>query len=155
MPSSYFRQEMFASQTGEALLCRMVIDPMDGSEIIRVINNFEDITIGSDVYTAFPFAVTFPEEKDDSPFSASIEIGAVDRQFIQLIRQLSDRPKVTLALIMSSYPETDEHGPYTFELLNVDWDSHMINGTLVLDDEYNEPYPGDKFNPGSFPGLFT
>lgn len=154
MPSSYFRQEMFASRTGEALLCRMHIDPMDGSDHIYIINNSEEITIGGQVYSKFPFDIIWPEERDDSPFNARISVGAVDRDFIQLVRQLSDSPKVTVAMILSSYPDEDEHGPYTFNLLRVDWDKKTVEGTLTVSDEYYEPYPGDKFIPGQFPGLF-
>ena len=52
MPSSKFRREMFASQTSEVLLCRMVVDPGDGSDIIYAVNNSEAIDIGGQEYAS-------------------------------------------------------------------------------------------------------
>lgn len=152
--SQTFKQAFFQQQTDEVPLLILTIAHADLASPIRVVNNTENITSGGNVYVAFPFEIKLPNLSSEDMPRATITICNVDRQIVQAIRSISSKPDITLSLILAGDPNTIEVGPYEFKLSGVSYDAFTVEGTLSYDNFLDEPYPGDKFTPGQFPGLF-
>ena len=148
--SATFKAVAYAQQTNEVVLVILEIDHDDLAAPIRVVNNTENITSGGDEYLAAGFDIKLPD--DDG--KTTISVCNVDRIMVQAIRSISSRPTVTISVILASDPDTIEVGPYIMELSEVSYDAFTVTGTLTFDNFLDEPFPGDKFNPGIFPGLF-
>jgi len=148
--SATFKAAAYAQQTNEVVLVILEIDHDDLAAPIRVVNNTENITSGGDEYLAAGFDIKLPD--DDG--KTTISVCNVDRIMVQAIRSISSRPTVTISVILASDPDTIEVGPYIMELSEVSYDAFTVTGTLTFDNFLDEPFPGDKFNPGIFPGLF-
>ena len=151
--SSAYKAAFFAQQTNEVLLAILEISHADITTI-RVVNNTENITSGGDEYIAFPFECRLPNLSAEDIPRATINICNVDRQIVQAVRSISSRPDISLSLILASDPDTIEVGPFDFKLADVDYDVLTVGGSLTMDDFFDETYPGDRFTPGQYAGLF-
>lgn len=169
--SDTFKAAMYQQQTDEVLLALIVIAHDDLASPIRVCSNVEDITQGGivyddegvvttdagtvtdgsgDTYTAFPFEVELPDPEG----LAILSICNVDRQIVEAIRTIDSPPTVTLSLVLADSPDVVEAGPFEFELTDVTYDALIVSGTLSFDHFLDEIWPGDRFTPGQFAGLF-
>lgn len=145
-----FKTAFYAQQTGECPLVLLKIDHDDLASPIYVVNNGANITSNGTEYTAFPFEIKMP----DADMRAELSICNVDRQIVLAIRTISSPAEVTISVILASDPDTVEVGPYVFGLTDVSFDAFTVRGRLSFDEFYDEPYPGDRFTPGQFSGLF-
>jgi len=148
--SQTFKAAAYAQQTDEVALVILAISHADLAATIRVVNNTENITSGGNEYLAAGFDIKLPD--DDG--KTTITICNVDRIMVQAIRSIESRPTVTMSVILADHPDTVEVGPYIMELSEATFDAFTVTGILTFDDFLDEPYPGDKFTPGQFPGLF-
>jgi len=148
--STTFKAAAYAQQTDEVALVILAIAHSDLAATIRVVNNTENVTSGGDEYLAAGFDIKLPN--DDG--RTTISVCNIDRIMVNAIRSISSRPTVTMSVILASDPDTIEVGPYVMELSEVTFDAFTVTGTLTFDDFLDEPFPGDKFTPGQFPGLF-
>lgn len=152
--SSTFRAAAFAQETDQIYLLLLTIDHADLAAPIRVVNNYADVVSSGDTYTGMPFEITLPPDNDESLSSAQLSIQNVDRQIVQAVRDIDSAPTVTLSVVLAASPNTIEAGPYEMTLRDVSYDALVVTGSLSVEDMMNEPYPGDFFTPGEFPGLF-
>lgn len=148
--STTFKAAFYQQQTDEVDLAIIEIDHADLASPLRFVNNTENITSGGDEYLAAGFDIKLPDDDGHT----TISVCNIDRVMVQTIRSISSRPTITLSVVLASDPDTVELGPYVMELADVVFDAFVITGTLTFDDFLDEPYPGDKFTPGQFPGLF-
>jgi hypothetical protein len=148
------REAMYSQETGEVFLELLEISHADLSSPIRVVNNTVDITHNSNTYSAFPFKIQPPGEKQSEITRASLTIDAVDRTVIQAIRSISTPATVTYKVILASAPDTVEAGPFVFSLKNTQYTAYQVSGELVYEDRLFMRVPYLKFSPRLFPGLF-
>lgn len=178
MVSQTFKTAAYAQETGEVLLAIAEITSTELSEPLRFVNNNEDITIPTAVldelgdpvldefgevvydesggfeYLAFPFEIKLPDMNADAPPRGTITICNVDQQIVQAIRSVTTPLVICLSQVLASTPIITEDGPYDFKLENIVADVFNITGDLILNSYYDEPYPGDRFTPGQYAGLF-
>jgi hypothetical protein len=152
--SSTFKAAAFAPETDQIYLLLLVIDHADLAQPIRVVNNYADVVSNGDTYIGCPFEITLPPDNDESLSAAQLAIQNVDRQIVQAVREIDSAPDVTLSVVLAASPNTIEAGPYAMTLRDVSYDALVVTGSLSVEDMMNEPYPGDFFTPGEFPGLF-
>lgn len=152
--STDFQQSAFAQETDDVWLILLTIEHTDLPATIRVVNNTEDVTSGGDTYTAFPFRIALPDSREGAPPRARLEIDNTSREITQAIRSITSAPTVTIEIVRAADPDTIEVSWPNFKLRNVRWDVGQVSGDLVLVDFTTEPYPGLKFTPAYFGGLF-
>ncbi len=144
----------FSQDTGEAFLILLTIDHADFTVPIRVVNNTEDVTSNGEVYVAFPFSLTLPDEDENREVTAKLTIDNVSREITQALRLIGSPPTIDVSVIRAAAPNTLEISLPTFIMRDVVWDVTTVSGELVLGDITTEPYPQLSFTPGQFAGLF-
>lgn len=147
------RKAIFDQNTGEVFLILLEIDHDDFTTPIRVVNNYDDVTSNSDVYTAYPFEIVLPKENAQIS-KATLSIDNVSQTIIEEIRNLTTAPSVTLTIVLASDPDTIEVGPFYFSLTSVIYDAMVIRGELNYENILQQVYPKEDFNPFNHPGLF-
>lgn len=148
------RQAVHAAETGEAFLVLLTIDHADLAAPIRVSSDGVDTVSRGETFAAFPFRLTLPEDSDDRPPRARLQIDNVDRQIVQALRQVSGPPSVLMEIVLASDPETVEAAFPDFTLQSAQYDALVVSGELGLESFLREPFPAQRFTPAGFPGLF-
>lgn len=151
--STAAKAAIHAGQTDEALLFLVAISHASITTL-RFVNNTEDVVSGGDTYSAYPFAVTLQDERDDQPPEVVLGIDNVTRAITDAIRALTSAPTVTLSVVLASSPSTIEAGPIVTTLRDATYDHLQVMGTLGIEQVLVEPYPGGTFDPRNFPALF-
>lgn len=144
----------FSQETDQVYLALLRLDHADLVSPIYVVNNTEDITSNGDLYTAFPFRIEFPTDSGDELVHVVLSIDNVDRSIVEAIRTCTSRPSVELEIVLAASPNTIEAGPFIFSLIGAEYNQFVVSGELSYEDILNEPYPGDRFTPAEFFGLF-
>jgi hypothetical protein len=152
--SATAKKAVFDQQTEEVFLILLEIDHDNLATPLRVVNNYENITSNGDLYYGFPFSVSLPSEMEDELPAVKLTIDNVDRQIVEAVRSITSPATVSLSLILASSPNNIERGPYVLKMRNVQYDAMSVSADLMVDDIYNEPYPGITYSPTNFPGLF-
>lgn len=152
--SSVAKSAIFAQETGEVFLLMLTISHATLTAPIRVVNNTENITSNGNLFTAFPFMLTLPDEREDQPPRMHITIDNVDRQIVQAVRNMTSPPTIQLDVILASQPDTLEASFPGFTLRQANYDVLTVEGDLTLEDVVLEPFPALSFAPQTFPGLF-
>lgn len=148
-------RSMLSQETGLVYLTLLTIDHTDLNSPIRLVNNDqEDITSNGDTYTAFPFEVDMPQEREDSPPRVQLRVSNVDRQIVEAVRTISSQPTVELQIVTSNDWDVVEVGPLQFNLKDVSYDALVVEGELTFEPVLDEPYPARRWTPQNAPGLF-
>lgn len=164
--SSTLIEAMNASESGEVLIWLMTISHPDLAEPLRISNDpttriSDDpltyaTTSRGNQFLFVPFRVTAPDEQDQAPPTAKIEVENIDRAMIGLIRSVtSPPPTITLELVMGSSLDTVEVTFPDFSIAKASYDAEKVSLDLALDNLAVEPYPAMTFDPSRFPGLFN
>lgn len=151
--SSEAVRAILSESTDEVFLLSLKISG-EGFTPLFLINNLENVQVGSDIYLAFPFSLQLPNESKDKPPVAAIRIDNLSQQIIQKIRTLQGRPTFEIAVRMASTPDVVEVGPIVLDSGSADWDDNWITIQLSSKNLLNEPWPSRTFGPIKFPGLF-
>ncbi|MGH6879272.1 DUF1833 family protein [Hypericibacter sp.] len=151
-----FARAAFAPETDEVFLQLLTIDHSSFSQPIRVVHNNEDVVSRGNLYTAYPFDITLPDDDGQKPPEVTVRIDNVARDIVLAIRMIpaGAPPTITLEVIMASTPNTVEAGPYGFTLRDVTADAAAVEGQITFEDILNESFPADEYTPASHPGLF-
>lgn len=148
-------QGALAQQTDEVYLILLEVDHPNLGAPLRFVNNDANVTSGGNVYTAFPFEVTMPDDKEGKEPQAEIKVDNVSRELIDEVRTLTSPPSMTLSVILLSSPNTIEWGPLDLETQGVTYDAYSITFNLGYSAFIAEPFPYRKFNSVDFPGMFS
>lgn len=148
------RRALYAPESEEVFLVLLTIDHDGLSQPIRVVNNLEQVNSRGQEFIAFPFSISLPDDKEESPPRARLAIDNVTREIGQAIRQIVGPPRVTIEVVMASAPDTVEASFPNFLLRNVTYDAATVSGELMVEDLTREPVPSRRFTPGRFPGIF-
>lgn len=147
-------QGALAQQTSEVYLVLLEIDHANLGTPLRFVNNSENVTSNSNLYTAFPFAVVLPDDQESREPRAEIRIDNISREIIDEVRSLSTYPTMTLSVILASSPNTIEWGPLEFITQGANYDANTITFSLVYSVFAEEPFPYRVFDTINFPGMF-
>lgn len=152
--STTYKAASFSQETDQVFLGLLEIDQAALPAPIRIVNNTENVTHNGNLYTAFPFEFTLPQDSDENMPAATISVDNVDRQIVEMIRSMTGPATVTVTVVLASSPDVIEAGPYVMTLRDTGYDAYQVTGRLDVEDMLNEPYPADSFTPNTFPGLF-
>jgi len=119
---------------------------------IRMVNNNEDITSNSLVYTARQFNVTTPPQTNGVP-KVSFDIDNTDLALMSMVQNVPDEANFNLRVIRASIPDTIEL-EYDLSLKEISGNFQSISGTLSFEDILNFNYPYKTMNPEDFPAIF-
>ena len=152
--SSTFLEAIYSQETSEVFLLLLEIDHDDLSGPIRVANNYANVTSSGNTYVGFPFELSLPADFEDQLPAITLTICNVDRQVVDAVRTIDGPATADLSVVLASDPDTIEIGPLSLTLREVSYDALTVSGSLQPEDLLNEPFPGDIFSPGNYPGLF-
>ena len=143
-----------APQTDELFVLLVTIAHPDLPVSILLNTSGEDLVSNGNLYLACPLQVTLAEDSDDRPPQAKIVVDNIGRTPVAAVRSITSPPIVDLAIVKASAPDLIEASFSGFEMRQVDYNTLTIEGTLTLDNIYNEPACAYSFTPTWFPGLF-
>lgn len=152
--SSDMLQDIFAQETGEAILALVTIEHSSLSSPIRVTSDGVETVSNGNTFLPFPFEFTFPDQTNDGEITAKLRIDNVDRQITKAVRNAGSAPTVTTQIVRGSAPDTIEAEFPDFKLSNVNYNQFTVEGTLELESLTSQPFPQHTFDPQKFPNLF-
>ncbi len=156
--SSLMKSAANAQETEEVLLALVTITHTQilGGPL-RLVQDMQNLTSNGNVYTAFPFQVTLPEDNDEGVPRVSLIIDNVSQEIMAALKTLppNQPPTVTVDLVLASQPNTVEFSIPNLTLRNVSADMLTIEGDLRMDEEDLIPFPEGSLTPQDFPGLFA
>lgn len=147
------KQALFAQETGETILFLLTISHAQLAQPIRIVQNNENIVSNGNTFTAFPFDISVPDDRDDELSQITCRIDNVDRQLMEAARTITSAADVTFSIILASEPNTLAFSQ-DFKMQEVTVDEQVVTGVLTRAPLADEPFPGYNFVPSKFPGLF-
>jgi len=147
---------ILAESTSEVWLIALKIDHVDLASPIYLVHNNQDLTLGGQAHTAYPFSVSLPSDDVDAPPTAKLIVDNISRTLIDEIRSVTgESPTFELSVYLASDTATPQIGPVTLDSRSADYDTETISINLKVEDLGVEPYPYKSFTPEKFPGLFS
>ena len=147
-------QALYAPETAEAFLILLTLSHAQLATSIRVTSNTQDVSSRGQLFLAYPFDLSLPDDQDRRPPRARLKIDNIDRQIMLSVRQLNTAPNVLMEIIRAASPDIVEAKFQDFRLVNVTYDSQIIEADLTIEDFTAEPFPSASFSPSLFPALF-
>lgn len=156
--SSLMRSAVRAQETSQVLLALVTITHASiiGGPL-RLVQDMQDLTSNGNVYTAFPFRITLPEEGSEAIPRVSLAIDNVSQEVLTTLKSISPEipPTITIDIVLASQPNTIEFTIPSMTLRSISADMLVIEGDLRMDEEDLIPFPEGSFTPQHFPGLFS
>lgn len=152
MVTDAYKTEAYKSETGQVFLTQLTISSTEAT--IYVVNNNEDIDSNGNTFVAFPFEIQLPDNQENSPPRARLNIDGVSQEVIQVLRTIVAAATVVIQVIRADAPDTIEQTYTPFTLRNVKWGSLSVSGDLLLENMAEEGFPSGQMTPSSTPGLF-
>ena len=149
------KKEIFASSSGAAFLSILQISH-SLITTINLVNNMENITFEGAEYTAYPFRLDPPKDKEGSIQASKLTLPNIDRTILASIRSLTTPLSVRAAIIMILPDNTasKEAGWWEFELKNISYDALTLSGDLLYSLDLRNNVSMIKYNNITFPGLY-
>jgi hypothetical protein len=146
---------LFAQETDEAFLLLLTLSHEDLPAPIRVSSDAVNTTSRGQLYVAYPFDLTLPDDADDHAPRARLTIDNVSREIVLAVRSIGSPLAVKIEIVRAAAPDVVEIA-YSGDLLlrNVSYDDLVVAGDLAMDDDETEPFPAIRFTPATVPGLF-
>jgi hypothetical protein len=143
--------------TTEVFLALLDFSHSDLAGNIRIVNNTENVTSNSNVYTAAPFSLSLPPEGAEANPVMRVSTTNVDRSIIDDIRSVaggSERIACDVTIIATSAPDTALASYVGFEMVNVQYTAEDLTFDLSVENFLTEPFPYGSFTPTTTPGIF-
>ena len=105
-------------------------------------------------YIFLPMEIALPSEDDNTAPKTSVIMHDVTRYITPIIRALSNPPKVTIELVLTTTPTVVEASFSGFYITNIIYNADTVTAELTMTDYSVEPFPAYNFTPKYFPGLF-
>lgn len=152
--STNFREQTGAT-SGEAPVYLLEITHAQLDVPIRVVNDTQDLTSNGDLYVAFAFRVSMPDDVDKSLPRVQLSLDNIGRELTQWL-EVSNGGKgalVRLMQVMRNAPDVIEY-EITIDLLTVSQTVPQVSGTLGYEDLLNTPGLKVAYRPENTPGIF-
>lgn len=124
-------------------------------QFLRVCNDTQDLTHQGNVYTAAPFEVTLPDDRDGQPPRAVLRFGNVGRDLMRWL-ELSNGgagARCTVSVVRRSLPNAAEI-TLTVDLQSVSADINVVTAELGYDTLLDRAAVGLRYDPAVAPGIF-
>ena len=123
--------------------------------MLRVVNNWESITRGGNVYLPYFFQIALPTEDANADVpEVTLQIDNIDQTIMAGVQQLTDPIPVELNIAVSVTPDITEAGPFNFLIQRVDFNEKLITARMTYETVLVRAFPNARFLPGDFPGAF-
>lgn len=152
--SANFIKAVIEQNTSQVFLWLMTLEHIQSGTKHYIVNNLDPITSRGNIYTAFPFEFTLPDDDGSTLPEIQIVIRYVSEDLMQLIRQYADGLSITAEIILASNPDVPEHVIEELTIKSADYDLNQITLTAKVEDLLNQRFPADDFLPRSFAGMF-
>ena len=143
-----------APETGEVFLMLLTFYHQEFEQPIRLVNNLEDIVSRGDTYVAFPFDLAMPPDDGESLPVVQITAQNATLELIDELRSIQSQMAVRIELILASSPDYVEALVDDMRVSSIQYDKQTIQMTCTVDDLLNTSFPGERYLPSNFPGLF-
>lgn len=140
------------SQTNEAFLFLLTITTP--SEVIRVVNNMEDIVSRGETYTAYPFSLSLPADTGDKQPNLQLVIDNTDQALVNAIRGFPKAPSVKVELIVSGSPDIVEKSIDFLQVSSVSYDALSITIEMRPVNILARKFPAATYGSTEFPDLY-
>lgn len=151
---------ILAESAGEVVLALLRVFPpgeTNPSNALRFVDDASDgavISAGLE-YTPLAFRLVLPQEDGERLPTVSITIDNVGFDITTAILTYTGRAAVEIEFVLASTPSVVEAGPWRFYVGQADISDTEISLDLRYEDVLNDAFPGHRFTPQNFPGLFT
>lgn len=129
----------------------------DTTNVYRYANCDEDIEYNDKVYKAGYFSLQPPEKKSDGLGNAKLTISAIDQEWIARIRSTSKRAKIKFIAVIQylndNKMDIEPVEELEMTLTQAQWDSNVIQWTMIFDDLNEISMPLDIINNTICPAL--
>lgn len=149
-PSGIAEAQKVSSEA--AWLCLLTITTP--TEVLRFVNNNEDIISNGQTFTAFPFAIVLPNDDGDTLPRVKLQLQNFDQLIVEAIRGLPSPPSIKCQIVTSLTPDDVEIEIENMILRNVNYDAMDIMGDLQVVNVITRKF-GGYYTPIEFPGLHT
>lgn len=122
-------------------------------EPLYLTDNNEDLIYNGITYKKAYFKINLPEVTKDSMGNASIEMGCVDQQIINIVRSISTPPNIKFVATYLEDGVYSELAGYDMVMSNVKWNSKVLSADLTLDLVLNYEFPSGSFTAFNCPGV--
>lgn len=146
---------IYARETDEVELKLLTIDHPDMVTPIRVVADQVDVVSRGDTYTAFPFALAAPPQREGELPQSELIIDNVSRLLTETVRSITTPATMTLEVVLASDPDTLIAGPWAFEMRQTRINVQTIRAALQFEPILEEPFPAGRFTPTLFAGIFN
>jgi hypothetical protein len=152
--SSGFHQAVNVQNTMEGFWMLLTIEHSDLPQPLRLNDSGANVLSRGNTYLACPFQVVILDEDESRPPQASVALDNIDRTLVAALLETLTPPTVTMEIVRDSDPNTVERSITDLQMKEVTFDALVIQGTLSLEDLFEEPAVDFCFTPSYFPGLF-
>lgn len=108
----------------------------------------------TDPYLFLPAAIILPDEIEEGPTPARIAIDNVHDGIGDILRSITDRATVHLAVVLASSPDLPEIELLDLQLLSASGDGPQFTLEISRLPIEQETIPRDRFTKRSFPGMW-
>lgn len=143
-----------APETGEIFLMLVTLNHESFEEPIRLVNNLEDINSRGKTYVAFPFDLAMPPDDGETLPVVQLTAQNATLELIDELRSIQSQMSLRIELILASSPDYVEALIDDMRVASVQYDKTAIQMTCTVDDLLNTSFPGERYLPSNFPGLF-
>lgn len=142
--------------SGELPLVLLEVNHPGLSEPIRVVGDTEDITCNGNLYVAFPFQISLPDDFDGRLPKATLTIDNVGRELTTWLEASGGGrgATCTIRLVMRAAPNVIEY-EIKMDLTNLSIDWLKVSGSLGFEDLLNRPAVQWQIRQDTAPGLFV
>jgi hypothetical protein len=153
MPTAAAIQSLLTRWSGDPLIWLLTIFHPQ-LDTILVARNSVGVTSRGGFYSAAPFDIAFVTDNDELP-SMNLTVLNVDREIGRaLLRVTSPAIECNVEAVLASNLDEVVRRAARFELHGVQFNQHIVSGTLSHKRLTSEPYPNKRVIPSKFPGYF-
>ena len=143
-----------ARETGEVWVGMIELTHADFSAPIRLATDSVDVTHNGDVYQAFPFDITLPDEEDEGvPVVNWMALNA-SQELTAEFRSVTGPIDGSVFWVLASSPNVIEVGPMELQLRSFEYDAEKMAGSLVIEPVLDAVFGSMAMDNTNAPGLF-
>lgn len=132
-------------------------DPTTPNTRIRLVSDTQDWTIGGHLYTALPMQINMPQETENEPAAARLELMNDGSALIAVLEKIPPMAvvEVSLKIVSRAAPHDTLWGAYATDLRKASAADMVVSFSLGDDDLYRQQAVRLMHSPETSPGVFA
>lgn len=152
--SNEFIAQVYAQESDDPFLSLLTLTHSSFGTV-NLVNNSEQITSNSVVFSPFPFQLTLPADDGEAIKDIQLELDNASIELIGAFRSIRDYIQVNVKLVLASNPDLVEVEISELKISGIEYTGTTITATLMLDKFLGTEIGCEKYTPTLYPGLFT